>query len=492
MARVIEALVLVLAVAGCAGVPSGAPGGSGAAEAATTRPAEPSLGRRVPVEPALTVELPVPPLPVFSAPRERPQPLDPQILMSLPEPLLPAGARAWAALDRVPTGDPFRYYVPSSEPAPAALPSQNESRPTVVSPSQRPPLPKPGAATGGADRSAQGPAAQGPEPQGPAASRPTAVVERPAPAAPLQPAETAPAASQILARPGDDVEIALAGEGWVLVGVSEPKVAELRSRGAEAGRSVFVFRGGLPGSTRLEFQRQDHSSGRQVRSSVEIGVIGDGEWRARVEGLDAPTPPAVDRPYIERLIRVGRLQEALDELRATYRADSHYHNDRIGGILSVTGQDGAAREYWMRNLPATADAPMSEFEERAVAAMVAISARIGDHRGLLARLDQFLKITGLVVEEESLLAAGSLAESGDGEAALELLERFQSRYPRSSRMDELFYQLARLYEGEGALRDLPRSRDMYLAVSRGFPESPLSAAAEQRVRYLERHFLHIR
>jgi len=66
------------------------------------------------------------------------------------------------------------------------------------------------------------------------------------------------------------------------------------------------------------------------------------------------------------------------------------------------------------------------------------------------------------------------------------------RHPDGDRLDEAAFVTAQLLESESPFRDLKRSRDLYDALLRQFPESAHAAEAAERLRYLDRHFFTVR
>jgi hypothetical protein len=51
---------------------------------------------------------------------------------------------------------------------------------------------------------------------------------------------------------------------------------------------------------------------------------------------------------------------------------------------------------------------------------------------------------------------------------------------------------AQLLEADSRFRDIARARDLYLQVTRNYPESPFAGLASERLLYIERHFFQVR
>ena len=116
----------------------------------------------------------------------------------------------------------------------------------------------------------------------------------------------------------------------------------------------------------------------------------------------------------------------------------------------------------------------------------------GDLDGYLAWHRQLLAVSAVPIDDVLVDAALAARAKGDVGLGIDLLSEYGRRYPEGKRMDEAAFVTARLLEAESPFRDLKRSRDLYAALLREFPESAHAEEAVARLQYLDRHFFTIR
>ena len=350
---------------------------------------------------------------------------------------------------------------------------------------------------------------------------------------------------EVLARRGDQVEVALDGEGWILLGSREGLDGlALLGREEGRGRTLFRFRAEGLGEHLLGFLLQDHVRGGAREERVRLRVLTDPEFaRALAAGrqagdggpgavvggtaaappggspapADSPPPAAVEEAadFADRLFRLKQYPAALEEYLRVYGEGSPALNDRIGFIYLQLRQYDAAARYYERNRRAPSD-----FDQRAVIGLVRSAvgsagpaepaagggagtgaaptparsaAQAASAVKQLVRLaDDFLKVQALPIEDDLLAASRVLVERGEPGIAAGLLEEFLARYPQGERLDEACLLLGRIHEGGPPLRDLARSRDFYRRVVEEFPESTFYPDAAARLQYLNRYYFYIR
>lgn len=115
-----------------------------------------------------------------------------------------------------------------------------------------------------------------------------------------------------------------------------------------------------------------------------------------------------------------------------------------------------------------------------------------DYTTLVRYVEPFMRIDQLPIDTETVTLARYVIAKGDYHTAREVLENYQSSYPSGDAMDEVLFLLGRVYEESTEFRDIAGARGAYERVFRDFPESPLSEKANERVRFLNRHFFYIR
>jgi outer membrane protein assembly factor BamD (BamD/ComL family) len=83
-------------------------------------------------------------------------------------------------------------------------------------------------------------------------------------------------------------------------------------------------------------------------------------------------------------------------------------------------------------------------------------------------------------------------DQGQVGLGLELALEYASRYPLGRWRDEAEYIAAQFLEADSQFRDLVRARDLYRDVINRYPVGDFAAAAQDRLRYIDRHFFQIR
>ncbi len=95
------------------------------------------------------------------------------------------------------------------------------------------------------------------------------------------------------------------------------------------------------------------------------------------------------------------------------------------------------------------------------------------------------------VPQDAIKIAATYADSGNYIAAIDLLERTLQSYPAYPEMDKIYYLLAKYYEAETSKRSAVKSVYYYNKILDEFPLSDYRDESEQRIKYLEKHFIYI-
>ena len=345
-------------------------------------------------------------------------------------------------------------------------------------------------------------------PSSPAISQPAAA-PRPAASSAPPPAEKSSAASEnsrvreIYARHGDEVQIGLEGKAFIFLGFPESpaQAGGMSFKGKETkdSKSYFTFKALRIGTYDLGFLQQDNTTGKSVRETVRVSVVGDAEFTAAIgSATSAPAsamaPASLFNPgaagdylHAERLATLGERHAALEEFLKGYTDGNGYLNDRIASLYLAGGDLDAAEKYFAKNLVMT-----GRWAESGVLGMVRVALVRGDARGLLAQLKPFLAIQELSIEGELIHAARLEQRTGATGVGLELLSEYVKRYPDGRFRDEADWIAGQLYEAESPMRDIVRARDIYRGLLRAYPESSFAERARERVRYIEEHFITVR
>ncbi|OHD74879.1 MAG: hypothetical protein A2177_02260 [Spirochaetes bacterium RBG_13_68_11] len=429
--------------------------------------------------PAATIALPLPPL------------TDSVDIAQLPADSAASDSAADAISPNLPLGSGIvevGLAIPSSTAAPAMA---------VVLPAPVPPTTPASAVR--ATASAPAIAASAAPASG--ASKPAATASAtPAASSTAATASTAAAATkkirEVYARVGDEIEIGLDGVGFLFLGFADRQTDSMtfKARTVKDGRTFFTFKALKLGTWDLDFQQQDNSTGATRVEGVRVVVLEEADFAAAVQrqtaqgGDAAPAEVEAGRmEWAEKLAALGKETAAIAEYLKGYREGNPELNDRIATLYTRTGDGAAAEKYWLKNAGAA-----SPWGERAVVGIARLAVARGDLDGYLKWHRQLLAVSAEPIDDVLVDAALAARAKGDVGLGIDLLSEYGRRYPAGRRMDEAAFVTARLLEADSQFRDLKRSRDLYAALLREFPESAHADEALERLRYLEQHFFTIR
>ena len=298
------------------------------------------------------------------------------------------------------------------------------------------------------------------------------------------------------ARVGDEIEIGFDGTGFLFLGFADRETDSMtfKARTVKEGKTFFTFKALKLGTWDLDFQQQDNTTGSTRIESVRVAVLEEADFAAAVQRQTAqggePVLEEMDAGRLEwakKLESLGKDSAAIAEYLKGYRDGNPELNDRIASLYTRNGDGDAAEKYWRKNVGTA-----SPWGERAVVGMAKLAVARGDVDGYLAWHRQLLAITVEPIDDVLVDAALAARAKGDVGLGIDLLAEYGRRYPSGKRLDEAAFVTAQLLEADSPFRDLKRSRDLYAALLREFPESALAPQAADRLRYLEQHFFTIR
>jgi TolA-binding protein len=372
----------------------------------------------------------------------------------------------------------------------------------AVLPTPVPPAVRASAATvGGSASPAPAKPAAGAGAAKPAGSGTAAAANATAPAA-AKPASAAVAATaarkarEVYARVGDEIEIGLDGVGYLFLGFADRQTDGMtfRARTVKDGRTFFTFKALKLGSWDLDFQQQDAATGASRMESVRVVVLEEADFAEAVqrqtERGGEPVLGDIETgrfEWAEKLAALGKETAAIAEYLKGYREGNPELNDRIAQLYARTGEAAAAEKYWRKNVGAAAP-----WGDRAVVGIARLAVAGGDLDAYLAWHRQLLGVSAEPIDDVLVDAALVARAQGDVGLGMDLLSEYGRRYPKGKRLDEATFVTAQLLEADSPFRDLKRSRDLYAALLREFPESSRAAEAAERLRYLNEHFFTIR
>jgi TolA-binding protein len=315
-------------------------------------------------------------------------------------------------------------------------------------------------------------------------------------AAPVATPAAAKKVREVYARVGDEVEVALDGEGFLFLGFADRETDSMtfKARTVKDGKTFFRFKALKLGTWSLDFQQQDNATGTTRVESVRVVVLEEAEFAEAVQRQTESGGEAVLEDieagrweWAEKLASIGKETAAIAEYLKGYREGNPELNDRIAVLYTGTKDAAAAEKYWRKNIGTA-----SPWGDRAVVGLARLAVARGDLDGYLAWHRQLLAVSAVPIGDVLVDAALAARAKGDVGLGIDLLSEYGRRYPGGGRMDEAAFFTAQLLEADSPFRDLKRSRDLYAALLREFPESGHAAEAAERLRYLDQHFFTIR
>ena len=295
-----------------------------------------------------------------------------------------------------------------------------------------------------------------------------------------------PDRQRILARQGDNIEISFEEKGWVYLGAAnrEASLSGIAFQGKQIkeGGSVFAFTTSQLGEYELAFLHQDNRAGLQKKVVMDVLVLEESEFVQRLgeEGGHGST-----LAFAEELFQAGKKSEALNEYLKFYREGDPFLNDRIAAIYWADREFEKAAVYWKRNR----DFP-GEFGERAILGIIKSGIALDDRVSLFQNIDAVMGIESVSVSDEVIELARYFMVSEEYPAAKSVLLGLLKRSSISGehRLGEAYFLLGQLHEVSRNLDDLKEAKRAYSRVIADYPDSPYYSSAEERIRFLNRHF----
>ena len=298
--------------------------------------------------------------------------------------------------------------------------------------------------------------------------------------------------TEIFCTEGDKVEVALSELGWVYLGQEDDVPAgwiSFLSKHSSADQTLFSFRMLHSGTHELAFQHQDNTSGTFYEKIVRV-------YAAQHEPAAAAGPePAVESvspaasqssEVAEKFYELGKYQAALAEYLRVYVAGDPYLNDRIAALYLLSGDHASAAEYWQGNLSSP-----EVYRSSALIGLMKAYMGQAESAAILAHVGSLLAITDRPIDGILLMLARYHEHRGEIALSVGMLSEYLMRYPQSEDFPEALFLLGSCFEQNSSFRDLGESRKLYTRVAAEYPESRFALTSNQRIRYIEQHFLRI-
>jgi len=282
----------------------------------------------------------------------------------------------------------------------------------------------------------------------------------------------------------DGFSLVLNGLGWIYLGSvpGDPDEVVYQSRSYSATDTIFLFRTAKPGEYRLLFQFQDLKTGVPHNIEVSLSLVD------AIAGASNPyvrgTIPGDYRKAVS-LLAEKRFQEALYEYIAAFREGDEAAASAIGSLAVGAGEYATGASYWKRVMksqnPQTRARGTIGYTDAVIRGALSDPIPVPD-----------LVNGGSAIPADLLnSAAGFLGSRGELDKAITLYEHLIALYPENV-TDKLLFTLARLYETESPRRDERKALAYYKKILEAYPLSEYWGEAQERIRYIERHYIHIR
>jgi tetratricopeptide (TPR) repeat protein len=223
-------------------------------------------------------------------------------------------------------------------------------------------------------------------------------------------------------------------------------------------------------------------------------VVGDEEFDRLVSTSGEEVASEIEGyKYAERLIELGRYEDALSEYMRRYRAGSPYLNDRIADLSLRTSRFDSAIQYWLKNWQQEAAEDSDQnYSDLAISGIIRTCIAKDDHPNLLLYTEPLLNIESSSIDREIVMMVKYLIGKGDFNRAKAALQRYLQRHPDSPIMDQVLFLFGRIYEENTENRNYKMARDAFARVYTDFPESIFADSAKEKADFLNRHFFFVR
>ncbi len=226
---------------------------------------------------------------------------------------------------------------------------------------------------------------------------------------------------------GEDILIKLEKEGWIYDGSNLPSLVKLKNRQFLNQQTLFLFSFIENGEYQLKFYLQDLSSGEEERLLYTVSVKNDSDIFDQPIVIDPEMSAFFDSP--------SDSQESNDLSKAI-------KEENIPDIISSFDQ------IFMQDVPGDSELALAAFN---------LLERQGGYNPFLINL---------------------------------ALNNYNS-YPYDNLSAEMLYRAAQAIEQPGPQQDIEKALSLFKLVRDNFPISLYCDKSEERIRYLERHFMKI-
>ena len=282
---------------------------------------------------------------------------------------------------------------------------------------------------------------------------------------PTEPGPAETAAELIRAGKGEQVHLSLPGFGWIYDrGASQAQGVEFLSRSYAQSATEFVFNAQAVGRYTLAFQQQNSSIGRSTLRRIGLEVSPD-SIQDKITAAAAGAEKAAEGGGDSQAAG-GRVGSEGEQSRPPSQMQlPEFSFERLENALGVRNANSTAQQVQALLIRRTRE-PLSGVD---------IPGRE--------------QLQMMVDAGQLLFEAGREALA---EQVLKLYLKQGEELPEMDHSGRALFLLGQIYESPLPPRDERRSVEYYRRIVSFFPTDPYRRRAEERIKYLQRHFLQIR
>lgn len=329
------------------------------------------------------------------------------------------------------------------------------------------------------------------------ASKPTRRLFQPVPALQDNPETTLPALT-MTGYVGEPLKVSCLGTGWIYLGETKSREGLFYdSREIAGGMTVFSFNPTKEGPYELRFQKQD-----LVRDSMTVQLVrvdiapGRGAATATAGSTPATTVAAGGTATpAEQGATAARKAESLllPQASGTVSSPSVAQSSTDGAVQGVPTASGSPERAAAGGATGNADAAGGNAAAAAgttgsgtAAPVLGVAPQTGGQTSAAQPQQQPQDPNS---PENLITAAKNAIAANQLQSALNNLDTYVKLYPVGS--DEVYFLYGSIYEMNTPIRNVKKAYEYYKKVRDEYPESRSWNAANDRIRYIERHYFTI-
>ena len=314
----------------------------------------------------------------------------------------------------------------------------------------------------------------------------------------------------VYAKVGDDITIALDGQGWTFTGGTAggerwKTGVRYESRSSDSTGTTFIFKARALGTWTLAFQEQNAASGTSTEQTFDVHVLTPGEFARTIaasgsgtssggaSGGSGASPGSASNASAngqlaaaQWLYKEGKYTEALKAYEKAWQPDDPALTEKIAELAYRVGRYADARKYWQKNFNLTG----TQYGNLAVAGLMKTATAQKDAPELRALFDSVHSLEGVSIREDLLNAGRFLYQKKDWNVAVRYLDEYLKRYNGRQGADVADYLLGEIYSGP--MQNAQKAMGFFRRVVTDYPMSDYYERAKANIVYLNRQYFEIR